>query len=105
MRGGELLCNRDTLAGTVLNLVENAIQACGPELRLEGTRARADSLRLSASDNDRAWTRRPWRAWANPSSPPDHRHRVRPGGGQGRRALHQGNCSCALGPGAAPAPP
>ena len=51
-RGGELLCNRDTLVGTVLNLVENAIQACGPELRLKvHLYARADSLRLSVSDN------------------------------------------------------
>ncbi|HCT3916660.1 TPA: PAS domain-containing protein [Pseudomonas aeruginosa] len=49
---GELLCNRDTLVGTVLNLVENAIQACGPELRLKvHLYARADSLRLSVSDN------------------------------------------------------
>ncbi|MBF3254627.1 ATP-binding protein, partial [Pseudomonas aeruginosa] len=51
-RGGELLCNRDTLVGTVLNLVENAIQACGRELRLKvHLYARADSLRLSVSDN------------------------------------------------------
>ena len=36
----------------MLNLVENAIQACGPELRLKvHLYARADSLRLSVSDN------------------------------------------------------
>jgi two-component system sensor histidine kinase FlrB len=26
---GELLCNRDTLVGALLNLIENAIQASG----------------------------------------------------------------------------
>src|SRR6218665_193456 len=34
-RIGELLCNRDTLVGTVLNLVQNSIQAGGRESRLK----------------------------------------------------------------------
>ncbi|AGI23645.1 two-component sensor [Pseudomonas sp. ATCC 13867] len=51
-RAGELLCNRDTLVGTLLNLVENAIQAAGREVRLKvHLYARGDSLRLSISDN------------------------------------------------------
>ena len=51
-RDGELLCNRDTLVGTVLNLVENAIQAAGREARLKiHLYQRGTSLRLSISDN------------------------------------------------------
>ncbi|WP_370601078.1 PAS domain-containing sensor histidine kinase [Pseudomonas nitroreducens] len=51
-RAGELLCNRDTLVGTLLNLVENAIQAAGRDVRLKvHLYARGDSLRLSISDN------------------------------------------------------
>lgn len=47
-----MLCNRDTLVGTVLNLVENAIQAAGRDVRLKvHLYARGDSLRLSISDN------------------------------------------------------
>ncbi len=49
---GELLCNRDTLVGTVLNLVENAIQAAGREARLKiHVYARGTTLRLCISDN------------------------------------------------------
>lgn len=51
-RGGELLCNRDTLVGTVLNLIENSIQAAGREARLKiHLYARGNSLRLCVSDN------------------------------------------------------
>ncbi|SDH39878.1 two-component system, sensor histidine kinase FlrB [Pseudomonas panipatensis] len=51
-RAGELLCNRDTLIGSVLNLLQNAIQASGREVRLKvHLYARGDSLRLSVSDN------------------------------------------------------
>jgi len=49
---GELLCNRDTLVGTLLNLIENAIQAAGREARLKiHLYARENSLRLSICDN------------------------------------------------------
>jgi two-component system sensor histidine kinase FlrB len=52
VRQGELLCNRDTLVGTVLNLIENAIQAAGREARLKvHLYARGSSLRLCVSDN------------------------------------------------------
>ena len=51
-RLGELLCNRDTLVGTVLNLIENAIQAGGREVQLKiHLYARDNSLRLSVSDS------------------------------------------------------
>lgn len=51
-RQGELLCNRDTLVGTVLNLIENAIQAGGREAGLKiHLYARDNSLRLCVSDN------------------------------------------------------
>ena len=49
---GELLCNRDTLVGAVLNLIENAIQAAGTAVRLKvHLYGRGSSLRLSISDN------------------------------------------------------
>ncbi|NQD92353.1 PAS domain-containing protein [Pseudomonas sp. CrR25] len=51
-RDGEVLCNRDTLVGTVLNLVENAIQAAGRDARLKIHLYQRDaSLRLCISDN------------------------------------------------------
>lgn len=51
-RQGELLCNRDTLVGAVLNLIENAIQAGGRETCLKiHLHARGNSLRLCVSDN------------------------------------------------------
>ena len=51
-RAGELLCNRDTLVGTVLNLIENSIQAAGREARLKiHLYTRGNSLRLTVSDN------------------------------------------------------
>jgi two-component system sensor histidine kinase FlrB len=51
-RAGELLCNRDTLVGTVLNLIENAIQAGGREARLKiHLYQRGEMLRLCISDN------------------------------------------------------
>jgi two-component system sensor histidine kinase FlrB len=51
-RDGELLCNRDTLVGSVLNLVENAIQAAGREARLKvHLYQRGNTLRLCISDN------------------------------------------------------
>ncbi|MGO3999809.1 sensor histidine kinase [Pseudomonas fluorescens] len=49
---GELLCNRDTLVGALLNLLENAIQAGDASLRLKvHLYARGNSLRLCVSDN------------------------------------------------------
>ena len=49
---GELLCNRDTLVGAVLNLVENALQAAGPQARLKvHLYSRGQQLRLCISDN------------------------------------------------------
>ncbi|MFP6848796.1 MAG: ATP-binding protein [Pseudomonas sp.] len=51
-RAGELLCNRDTLVGTVLNLIENAIQAAGREARLKvHLYSRGETVRLCISDN------------------------------------------------------
>ena len=51
-RVGELLCIRDTLVGTVLNLLENAIQAGGREVRLKiHLYQRGNSLHLCVSDN------------------------------------------------------
>ena len=49
---GELLCNRDTLVGTVLNLIDNAIQAGGREARLKiHLYRRGNQLRLCVSDD------------------------------------------------------
>ena len=51
-RDGELLCNRDTLVGTVLNLIDNAIQAAGRDARLKiHLYRRGGQLRLCVSDN------------------------------------------------------
>lgn len=51
-RIGELLCNRDTLVGTVLNLIENAIQAGGREAQLKvHLYQRGETVRLCISDN------------------------------------------------------
>jgi two-component system sensor histidine kinase FlrB len=51
-RGGELLCNRDTLVGAILNLINNAVQAGGPQVRLKVHLVRrADTLRLTVSDS------------------------------------------------------
>nr|WP_256833304.1 ATP-binding protein [Pseudomonas oleovorans] len=52
VRDGELLCNRDTLVGTVLNLIDNAIQAAGRDARLKIHLYRRDNqLRLCVSDD------------------------------------------------------
>jgi two-component system sensor histidine kinase FlrB len=51
-RVGELLCNRDTLVGALMNLVENALQAAGPASRLKiHMYSRGNTLRLCISDN------------------------------------------------------
>lgn len=51
-RGGELLCNRDTLVGAILNLINNAVQAGGPQVRLKiHLVRRGDTLRLTVSDS------------------------------------------------------
>lgn len=48
---GELLCNRDTLVGTLLNLIENAVQASAGKAQLKvHLYRRADSLRICISD-------------------------------------------------------
>ena len=49
---GELLCNRDTLVGSLLNLIENAIQASAGEARLKvHCYTRGNTLRLCVSDS------------------------------------------------------
>ncbi|XVN20922.1 ATP-binding protein [Pseudomonas corrugata] len=49
---GEILCNRDTLVGAVLNLIENAIQAGGEDVRLKvHLYSRDSTLHLCVSDN------------------------------------------------------
>ena len=49
---GELLCNRDTLVGALLNLIENATQASAPGARLKiHLYSRAQTLRLCISDS------------------------------------------------------
>ncbi|WP_191488727.1 sensor histidine kinase [Pseudomonas sp. FEN] len=49
---GELLCNRDTLVGALLNLIENAQQAATGAVRLKvHLYARGMTLRLCISDN------------------------------------------------------
>ncbi|MEK1904957.1 MAG: ATP-binding protein [Pseudomonas sp.] len=51
-RTGDLLCNRDTLVGTVLNLIQNSIQAGGRESRLKiHLYSRGSTLRLAVSDS------------------------------------------------------
>lgn len=51
-RSGELLCNRDTLVGALLNLIENAVQSGPPEVRLKvHLYARGHQLILCVSDN------------------------------------------------------
>jgi two-component system sensor histidine kinase FlrB len=49
---GEVLCNRDTLVGAVLNLIENAIQASDADVRLKvHLYTRGNTLRLCVSDS------------------------------------------------------
>nr|WP_281459435.1 ATP-binding protein [Pseudomonas sp. P13] len=49
---GEVLCNRDTLVGAVLNLIENAVQASGGGVRLKvHLYTRGNTLRLCVSDS------------------------------------------------------
>ena len=52
IHGGEVLCNRDTLVGALLNLIENALQAGTPQVRLKvHVYARDNTLRLAVSDS------------------------------------------------------
>ncbi len=52
VQSGALLCNRDTLVGALLNLIENALQAAGSAPRLKvHLYARDSVLRISISDN------------------------------------------------------
>lgn len=47
-----MLCNRDTLVGALLNLIENALQAGTPQVRLKvHVYARDNTLRLAVSDS------------------------------------------------------
>ncbi|QCY13940.1 ATP-binding protein [Pseudomonas sp. MPC6] len=49
---GELLCNRDTLVGAILNLIENAIQASAGDVRLKvHLYSRDNCLRVAVSDS------------------------------------------------------
>jgi two-component system sensor histidine kinase FlrB len=51
-RNEQMLCNRDTLVGALLNLIENALQATGNHPRLKvHLYARGSVLRVSISDN------------------------------------------------------
>ncbi|MDY7563990.1 ATP-binding protein [Pseudomonas sp. RTC3] len=51
-REGALLCNRDTLVGALLNLIENAVQASAGKTRLKiHLYSRDNTLRLCISDN------------------------------------------------------
>ena len=52
VRGGVLLCNRDTLVGALLNLIENALQASTDEPRLKiHLYARGSLMHVSVSDS------------------------------------------------------
>lgn len=52
VRGGVLLCNRDTLVGALLNLIENALQASPDEPRLKiHLYARGALMHVSVSDS------------------------------------------------------
>lgn len=52
VQGGALLCNRDTLVGALLNLIENALQATSDHPRLKvHLYGRGSVLRISISDN------------------------------------------------------
>lgn len=52
VRNGALLCNRDTLVGALLNLIENALQATSNHPRIKvHLYARGSALRVSISDN------------------------------------------------------
>jgi two-component system sensor histidine kinase FlrB len=49
---GQLLCNRDTLVGALLNLIENAVQASAGRSRIKiHAYNRGNTLRLCISDN------------------------------------------------------
>ncbi|MBZ9780746.1 PAS domain-containing protein [Pseudomonas sp. REP124] len=49
---GELLCNRDTLVGALLNLIENAVQASSRDVRLKvHLYTRDNQLRVCVSDS------------------------------------------------------
>ncbi|HWT69085.1 MAG TPA: ATP-binding protein [Pseudomonas sp.] len=49
---GELLCNRDTLVGALLNLIENAVQASAGDVRLKvHLYTRDNQLRVCVSDS------------------------------------------------------
>jgi two-component system sensor histidine kinase FlrB len=49
---GELLCNRDTLIGAILNLIENAIQASAGDVRLKvHLYTRGQNLHVCVSDS------------------------------------------------------
>lgn len=51
-REGEVLCNRDTLVGALLNLIENAVQASAGKTRLKiHLYSRDNTVRLCISDN------------------------------------------------------
>ena len=52
IHGGEVLCNRDTLVGALLNVIENALQAGTSQVRLKvHVYARDNTLRLAVSDS------------------------------------------------------
>ncbi len=81
---GRLLCNRDTLVGALLNLIENGLQAAHPHARLKihlyCTRRQAADLRQRQRSGSRAGD--PRRS-ASRSSPPARPARAGPGRGSG----------------------
>ena len=99
-RAGELLCNRDTLVGTVLNLIENAIQAGGREARLKiHLYQRGETLRLCISDNGPGIDSATLARLGEPPAP----GLAWPWSRQWRVPI-KAMCSCVRGRGVAPAP-
>ena len=71
MRKAASFCNRDTLVGALLNLVENALQACSGACRLKIHLYRRDAtLYLCISDNGRGIEAGVPGGWASRSSLP-----------------------------------
>jgi two-component system, sensor histidine kinase FlrB len=80
---GELLCNRDTLVGALLNLIENAIQASAGEARLKvHCYTRGNTLRLCVSDSGSGIEPTVLARLGEPFYHQSHRHRPWPDRGQ-----------------------
>ena len=95
---GELLCNRDTLVGALLNLIENAIQASAGERAPEGALLHPRQHPAPVHQRQRQRHRAcgagaPRRAIFHHQG---HRHRPRPDRGQGCGAGASGRIAAAL---------